>query len=226
MPGSPRRRARKLAGEAKPKSSRAGASRSRGLTLDDAPEYPPRNEGETQRAYLDRLGIDIICGMIRSGMMGREISRTLHITSQSLLSTWIHESPERVQAEAAALSDAARAWDEMALDEVRGIEDDAQSGAVTRAREAAIHLRWRASRLGRAQYGERVQAEISGPAGGSIQIETTSRPQMTRDEWLRAHGITADSGLRDGSSGDTPAGDEPAPAVSIHPMLPNGVKHK
>lgn len=207
MAGSPKKRARR---EGKlplaPPSSRA-----RGAKLAEPPDYPPRTQGETARQYLDRIGIDTICAMIRSGMMLREIGRTLGITSQSRLHDWIYADPSRIAAESEALAHAARAWDEMAVESIQSLPDDAQAGAIARARELANHLRWRAAKLGRAVYGERVQQEISGPGGGPVEV--VARPVLSREEWLRAHGITVDNGPRDGSAGDTPGGDDPAPAV-------------
>ena len=39
--------------------------------------------------------------------------------------------------------------------------------------------------------------ELSGPQGGPIPIETSTRPQLTQEEWLAAHGMGPTAGKPD-----------------------------
>lgn len=40
-----------------------------------------------------------------------------------------------------------------------------------------------------AEWRDRVQQEISGPNGGPVQHEEVTRPKITKEEWLAAHGL-------------------------------------
>jgi hypothetical protein len=62
---------------------------------------------------------------------------------------------------------------------------------VQRSRLRVDTRKWYAARLAPKKYGDRVQTELSGPDGKPIALETSVRPPITREEWLKLHGITA-----------------------------------
>lgn len=43
-------------------------------------------------------------------------------------------------------------------------------------------------------YAKRRAVEVSGPDGGPVQTEDVTRPTLTKEEWLAAHGLAASTG--------------------------------
>lgn len=78
--------------------------------------------------------------------------------------------------------------DRKALDNVaRALLTAAQAGDMQAIKE-----------LGDRLDGKAVQAiEASGPDGGPIPVETSTRPQLTKEEWLAAHGMGTTAGTTD-----------------------------
>jgi transposase len=123
------------------------------------------------REKLDEIGIDAICAMFEAGKMQRQIANELGV-GDTILLKWIASDEQRSARARESRARGASAWDELALEELQGIPDEASQGQIARAREVASHYRWRASKLGRAEYGEKTEIEHSG------SIQTLSDDQV------------------------------------------------
>ena len=61
------------------------------------------------------------------------------------------------------------------FDELREIAEDGNPEDVQRAKLRVSTLQWMAAKLAPKRYGEKIQAEHSGPNGGAIPFETVVR---------------------------------------------------
>ena len=107
---------------------------------------------------LDAYGINAICHDIVSGKSMTEMCRELCIGYGSM-STWISAQPDRSARVVEARRESAKLWDEVALAQIMSAETQMD---MTRAKEAAFHLRWRSSKIDPKGYGDRVQTEVTG----------------------------------------------------------------
>jgi len=120
---------------------------------------------------LNETGIDQICEWIRDGDSYRVIAERLGI-KLGAFTWWIDGTPERSHACASAREAAAQAYDEMALEVIEGAADPFE---LSKAREMAVHYRWRAKAANPKRYGDKVTQETVGADGGAIQHEMTVR---------------------------------------------------
>ena len=90
--------------------------------------------------------------MIVEGESYRDISAHFEV-SLATLASWIEENPERSRVCARAREISAQTFDEQALEVVRGATD---MFALAKAKEEAIHLRWRAKAANPRRYGEKM----------------------------------------------------------------------
>jgi hypothetical protein len=128
------------------------------------------------QARLDLIGIDALCAKVADGVPMIEIAAEAQV-SFGTLQTWIEAVPERSARMREVRRQASRMWDERAL---QGIERASDPFELAKAKEAAHHLRWRASKIAPADYGERISAELTGKDGGPIQTRNLD------DETLKA----------------------------------------
>ena len=133
-----------------------------------APKRQPVKRGAV-RAQLDRIGIDAICLMFEQGKMQSQIARELGI-DDSILIKWLAADGQRSARAREARGKGAFVWDELAMDELQAIPADATPAQIARAREIAQHYRWRATKLGRADYGEKVDMNHSGSVSVVSQV--------------------------------------------------------
>jgi hypothetical protein len=122
---------------------------------------------------LDTEGLESICARVCDGETLTGIAHSLDVSFGSL-QTWLEAVPERSARVKEARRRAARMWDEKAL---KGIEEAADAFALAKAKEAAHHLRWRASKIAPADYGDRQAVELSGKDGGPIQTQAVLTPE-------------------------------------------------
>lgn len=123
---------------------------------------------------LDALGLDGVCARICDGDTMTGIAQSLGITFGSL-STWLEASPERSARTREARALAARQWDEQALTKIENASDAFE---LSKAKEVAHHLRWRATKIAPA-YSDRQAVELTGKDGGPIQTEALT-PEARR----------------------------------------------
>jgi len=125
-------------------------------------EKPPQQ-------ILNETGIEQICEWITEGVSYRDIAKRLGISLGSF-TWWIDGDKERSHACACAREVAAQTYDELALEV---IEDAADPFELSKAKEMAVHYRWRAKAANPKRYGDKVTQETVGAGGGAIQHEMT-----------------------------------------------------
>ena len=114
-------------------------------------------------------GIDRVAEQLSNGVTMTLIAAEIGVTVGKL-SQWIASDEEHSARAREARIHAARIWDEKALDV---IEQAADPFELQRARELAQHYRWRASKTAPKDYGDKIQAEHTGPNGGPAQFSLT-----------------------------------------------------
>ena len=106
---------------------------------------------------------------LTDGSSMNELSRRIGVSIGSLI-TWIASDPERSARAREARINAARIWDEKAIDAIESANDPFE---LSRAKEIAHHYRWRASKAAPKDYGEKTTTEHTGANGGAIQVHST-----------------------------------------------------
>jgi hypothetical protein len=115
-------------------------------------------DGKTPQQILNETGIEQICEWIAEGVSYRDITKKLGI-SLGALTWWIDGTPERSRACACAREVAAQTYDEMALEVIEGAADPFE---LSKAKEMAVHYRWRAKAANPKRYGEKQQVTHDG----------------------------------------------------------------
>lgn len=106
---------------------------------------------------IDAFGEDQVIDLITEGRGYRYIAGEIGVAVGSLF-TWIEENPERSIRCAKASELASNAEDEAALE---AIESAASMFDLAKAREVAIHRRWRAKALAPKKYGDKQQVDLT-----------------------------------------------------------------
>lgn len=101
---------------------------------------------------LDAIGVDSIAERIAGGETYREICGSVGVGLGSFCA-WIEETPERSQACARAREISAQAYEEMAQEEIESAADQFE---LAKAKELAVHWRWRAKAVNPRRYGDKV----------------------------------------------------------------------
>lgn len=123
------------------------------------------------KMILDCLGIDEICRRITDLETMTFIAHDVGVSIGTLCS-WIDSDVERSARARESRTRTARMWDEKAT---KGIEDAKDTFELAKAKEIAHHYRWRASKIAPRDYGDRLDATLSAPSGGPVQIERIER---------------------------------------------------
>lgn len=118
------------------------------------------------REALDALGIDEVCDRIVDGDTLTAIAASAEVSIGSLVS-WIAADSERSVRAREARALAARVYDERAEAEIVGSKD---AFGLSKAKELAYHLRWRASKIAPKEYGDKVTQEHVGANGGAVEV--------------------------------------------------------
>lgn len=124
-----------------------------------------RNKGEAA-AKIEAVGIRPICEMILDDMSYAEISAKIGVSKATLVE-WIGSDPDRSARARDARVQSARRCDELALEALNAIDDDAPAGQIARQREIASHYRWRAKTRNPASYGDALKVD------GKMTVEMT-----------------------------------------------------
>ena len=101
---------------------------------------------------LDAIGHEALADRIASGETYREICEDVGV-SLGVLCFWIEATPERSQACARAREVSAQAFEERAQEE---IEDARDPFELSKAKELAVHWRWRAKAVNPRRYGDKM----------------------------------------------------------------------
>jgi len=128
--------------------------------------HPP-----TAQDKLNAIGEQTIIEWIADGKSYREIAKTADVGLGSLC-FWIDADPERSQACARAREQSAQAFEGEAQEHIQNAADQFE---LSKAKELAIHLRWRAKVNNPKRYGDKVQTQVSGPDGGPVQVQEVRR---------------------------------------------------
>lgn len=103
-----------------------------------------------EQKSLDDLGIEAVCDMLRDGANFQRVGKRAGVSKKTVW-RWVHESAVREKDVKRALEEAAEAFDQEAEHVLRTMKD------VSRARELANHLRWRARARNPRVYSEKHQ---------------------------------------------------------------------
>lgn len=117
-----------------------------------SPTRIARNDKGQAKAKLNSLGIDEVCSDILAGASLTSIAAALGVGLATLVE-WLAADPERSARARAARALAAIAWDEEAE---RLLREATDGFALSKAKEIAHHLRWRASKIS-PSYSEKAE---------------------------------------------------------------------
>lgn len=117
-------------------------------------------EGWTSTQRMEAFGIERIVELMASGYGYRAVSTAIGV-NVALLHRWINSDWDRAKAVNDARQLSAYLADEMALDELRAIKDNASQAAVARQREIASHLRWRAKTRDPSGHGDHIDVKAN-----------------------------------------------------------------
>ena len=130
---------------------------------------PPEKKATTAGQRMEAYGIDAIADDVSGAKTMTEIAAAIGVTVGQL-STWIAADVEHSARVREARTVAARYWDERSEKEILSASDPFE---LARAKELAHHYRWRAAKIAPKEYGDKIQAEHTGPNGGVIQVAST-----------------------------------------------------
>lgn len=116
------------------------------------------NPLKTAQQILEEVGLTQLCDWITEGRSYREMSQELGI-SVGALHHWLNAKDERVHACARARELAAQSFDEKAMETIESAGDPFE---LAKARELAVHYRWRAKAVNPKKYGDKQQVDVSG----------------------------------------------------------------
>ena len=106
----------------------------------------------TSKQKLDSIGAENVADMIATGVTYRQICKELGV-SLGALCAWIESEPERLRVCARAREVSAQAFEERAQEEIQGARDQFE---LSKAKELAVHWRWRAKAVNPRRYGDKV----------------------------------------------------------------------
>jgi hypothetical protein len=106
-------------------------------------------------ALCDAMGIEALCDKLIEGQPQRKIAADIGV-GIATLSGWIAADLERSARAREARIASSRTFDEMAESEIRQADDPFK---LSRAKELAHHLRWKASKMAPKEYGEKLEIE-------------------------------------------------------------------
>lgn len=128
------------------------------MTKQDS-EKPKKGE---KTAKIAEIGIDQVCYMIQhEDLSYAEIASRFYVSTNTLVN-WLEADAARSARAKAARVASAKRCDELALEALHNIPDGADKAVIARQREIASHYRWRAKVRNPAEFGDKVQTELSG----------------------------------------------------------------
>ena len=134
-----------------------------------------------------KYDLDAVLDRIMDGESQAEIARSLGITP-GRLSQLLSADEGIAKRSAFARSMSAEAWLDRGLEAVASAMDKTGNIDASAARAFSQECARRAA-IRNPQYRDKVQQEISGPNGGPVQHEEVTRPKLTAEEWMLAHGV-------------------------------------
>lgn len=113
---------------------------------------------QLNQAALDGLGIDGLCDRLRAGETLTGVAQDIGLKSVSTLLEWLGRDVERSARAREARAAASSMYDEQAQHAIERAQDPLE---LAKARELAQHLRWRASKVDPAGYGDKSTLDVS-----------------------------------------------------------------
>lgn len=131
------------------------------------------------RDRLDEYGLDAVCEDIANGKTLTWISEKVGVSIGSV-AAWI-ERPENSARVKYTRMQMAKVWDEMALDQIQAATDPFE---LNKAREAAHHYRWRASKIAPREYGDKldITSDNEKISPFTALLTQLKAPKQTNDE--------------------------------------------
>ena len=123
----------------------------------------------SQAERIELVDFDGVTERLSTGVTLTQIAKDAGVSIGFLLQ-WIAADENRSARAREARAQAAKLWDEKALDV---IEQAADPFELQRARELAQHYRWRASKTAPKDYGDKMTQEVTGANGGALQVAST-----------------------------------------------------
>jgi transposase len=120
----------------------------------------PANAKCSAQEKMNAFGEDAIIDMMREGLGYRAIASEIGV-GIARLSDWLAADTERSARAKEARRASADQDDELALNAILAIPDEATSGQIARAREEASHRRWRAKVRDPDAYGDRHAVDLN-----------------------------------------------------------------
>lgn len=143
---------------------------------------------QTPAQRLEAIGIETICEYVANG----DSLRSWAIGNGFALSTvrdWIDTDEDRSAHYARARDDRADAVFD-SLDDVSDQAVTAETAVeVAGLRLKSDNIKWKLARMNAKKYGDKLTQEITGKDGGPQEHIVAVRPQISREEWLKEHGI-------------------------------------
>lgn len=134
-------------------------------------ENSPKGPGRPS-AYSDELA-DTICERMANGESLRNICRDDGFPDRNTVLRWL---AKQEHAEFAAKYARAReAQADYLAEDMQDVADGAKPEDVQVARLRVLTMQWRASKLAPKRYGDKLDATLSGPNGGPLQVEEIRR---------------------------------------------------
>lgn len=118
---------------------------------------PRKQRPAPTRDKLDAAGLDAILTMITEGVTYRQIAAKYEM-GVARLCAWMEADVERSQACARAREASAQSYEEMAEEDIQNASDVFE---LSKARELAIHRRWRAKVVNPKKYGDRQHIDVN-----------------------------------------------------------------
>lgn len=138
---------------------------------------------------LDLVGINAICEQITAGATYTEIARVLGV-GYATLWNWINSDAERADKSARARTASAEAWLDRGIVPLESALRLNNGVDATAARAYAQECARRAA-IRNPKFSDKIVH--AGDADNPLQVQhSVAAPQITREEWLRLHGIGAD----------------------------------
>ena len=109
------------------------------------------------RDKLDAYGLDRVCEDIANAETLTTNAKKVGVAIGSV-AAWI-ERPENSARVKYTRMQMAKVWDEMALEQIQAAKDPFE---LTKARDAAHHYRWRASKIAPREYGDKLDLTSDG----------------------------------------------------------------
>lgn len=121
---------------------------------------------------LEAFGVEAICESIAQGQSMTAIAFNVGVPLGRMLE-WIAADPDRSARVREARTAMALHWDEKAEAVIAAAGDEFE---LKKAREVAHHYRWRAAKIGRRDYGDKVEVAGTGKDGAVVVQVVTGVP--------------------------------------------------